>query len=60
MTHVTPELMDIGNESLFCLCTLLETVPHYATIFYKNYYTTLLKDTLSVLADGEHVAGFKL
>jgi exportin-1 len=60
MTHVTPELMDLGNESLYCLCHLLESEPYYATLFYKNYYARLLKDVLQVLSDGQHVSGFKL
>lgn len=60
MKHVTPELMEIGNESMICLTKLLSTEPVYATVFYQNFYVQILHDTLGLLTDSEHVQGFKL
>lgn len=51
MSHVKPELMEIGNESMQALCVLIGNEPFYATMFYKSFYSQILRDTLSVMTD---------
>jgi hypothetical protein len=60
MQHVKPEYMEIGLETMSALTTLLAQEPQAATLFYKNFYSKVLKDTLTVMTDYQHVSGFKL
>lgn len=59
MQHVKPDLMEIGLETMSALTTLMANEPRAATLFYKNYYVLILRDTLSVMTDYQHVSGFK-
>lgn len=34
--------------------------PQIASIFYQNFYTLIIKDTLAVITDYRHMSGFKL
>lgn len=60
MSHVKPELMEIGLESMHSLTVLVSTEPYYATLFYQNFYCQILRDTITVMTDYQHVSGFKL
>ena len=60
MSHVKPELMEIGNESMHALTVLIGNEPYYATLFYKSFYSQIMRDTLTVMTDYQHVSGFKL
>ena len=60
MQHVKPEYMEIGLETMSALTTLLAQEPQAATLFYRNFYSKVLKDTLTVMTDYQHVSGFKL
>jgi hypothetical protein len=39
MAHETPDLMELGNESMHALCCTLAESPSVATIFYKHFFT---------------------
>jgi exportin-1 len=60
LKHEKPELMEIGLETLHALNTLVATEPPTATIFYQNFYLTIIKDLLAVITDYRHMSGFKL
>lgn len=60
MQHEKPDLMEIGNESMHALCCTLAEQPSVATIFYKHFFTRCIKETISVLTDYRHMAGFKM
>lgn len=60
MKHEKPELMEIGLETMQALNSLVVTEPQIANIFYQNFYLLIIKDTLAVMTDYRHVAGFKL
>ena len=60
MKHEKPELMEIGLETLHALNQLVMGEPSVAGIFYKNFFTLIITDTLSVLTDYRHMSGFKL
>jgi len=52
--------MELGLESMQALCTILAESPHFSTIFYTNFYTRILRETLTVMTDYRHMSGFKL
>jgi len=60
MKHEKPEAMDIGLTTLHALNELVVEVPEIRTQFYQTFYIPILKDTLAVMTDYRHVAGFKL
>eukprot|EP00352_Strombidinopsis_acuminata_P002098 CAMPEP_0176396028 /NCGR_PEP_ID=MMETSP0126-20121128/43894_1 /TAXON_ID=141414 ORGANISM="Strombidinopsis acuminatum, Strain SPMC142" /NCGR_SAMPLE_ID=MMETSP0126 /ASSEMBLY_ACC=CAM_ASM_000229 /LENGTH=126 /DNA_ID=CAMNT_0017769287 /DNA_START=2781 /DNA_END=3161 /DNA_ORIENTATION=- len=60
MRHEKPELMEIGLMSMNALNEILISEPPTATIFYKSFYTGILRDTLTVMTDYRHISGFKL
>jgi CRM1 C terminal len=60
MKHEKPELMEIGLETMQALNMLVMSEPMVATIFYQNFYTLIMKDTLAVMTDYRHMSGFKL
>lgn len=60
MSHEKPDLMELGNESMFALCCTLAEQPAVATIFYKHFFTRCIRETLAVLTDYRHMAGFKM
>lgn len=60
MKHEKPEIMEIGLETMFALNDLIMKEPSVANIFYKNFYFTIIKDTLAVMTDYRHMSGFKL
>ncbi len=60
MKHEKPEAMDIGLNTMHALNQLVSQEPSVCTAFYKNLYTLILKDTLAILTDYRHMAGFKL
>jgi exportin-1 len=60
MQHEKPDLMELGNESMHSLCMTLAESPSFATIFYQNFFTTCMKEIITVLTDYRHMAGFKM
>lgn len=60
MKHEKPELMEIGLETMQNLNLLVASVPHIASIFYKNFYLLMIRDILTVMTDYRHMSGFKL
>ncbi len=60
MKHEKPELMEIGLETMHALNQLVMTEPSVATIFYKNFYVSIIKEILAVMTDYRHMSGFKL
>jgi hypothetical protein len=60
MKHEKPELMETGLETMQALNMLVMSEPMVATIFYQNFYTLIMKDTLAVMTDYRHMSGFKL
>jgi len=60
MKHEKPELMEIGLETMQALNMLVMSEPMVATIFYQNFYTLIMKDTLAAMTDYRHMSGFKL
>lgn len=60
MKHEKPEIMEIGLDTMFSLNDLIMKEPSVANIFYKNFYFTIIKDTLAVMTDYRHMSGFKL
>jgi hypothetical protein len=60
MQHVKPELMEIGLEAMHALLEILSSEPQTATIFYQNFYLLILRDTINVITDYQHMSGFKL
>ena len=60
MKHEKPEIMEIGLDTLFSLNDLVMKEPIVANIFYRNFFTIIIKDTLAVMTDYRHVSGFKL
>lgn len=59
MKHEKPEIMEIGLDTMFSLNDLIMKEPSVANIFYKNFYFTIIKDTLAVMTDYRHMSGFK-
>ena len=59
MKHEKPEVMEIGLKSLWDLNDKLGSEPQVCTIFYKAFFTTILKETIEVMTDCRHLAGFK-
>jgi exportin-1 len=60
MKHEKPELMEIGLETMQALNSLVIAEPQIASIFYQNFYLLIIRDTLTVMTDYRHMAGFKL
>lgn len=60
MQHQKPELMDLGLQSLHAMTVILKEQPALATDFYQGSYTQILRETLNVMIDYEHVSGFKM
>lgn len=60
MQHEKPDLMELGNESMHALCQTLAEQPSVATIFYVHFYSQCIKDTVNVMTDYRHMAGFKM
>ena len=60
MKHEKPEVMDIGLITMHALNTLVAGEPSVRTIFYKQFYTAIIKDTVAVMTDYRHMSGFKL
>jgi hypothetical protein len=60
MKHEKPELMAIGLDTMQALNELVMKEPQISTIFYRNFYIIILKDTLAVMTDYRHMSGFKL
>jgi hypothetical protein len=60
MKHEKPELMTIGLDTMQALNELVMKEPQISTIFYRNFYIIILKDTLAVMTDYRHMSGFKL
>lgn len=60
MQHEKPDLMELGNESMHALCCTLAESPPVATIFYQHFFTRCVRDTISVMTDYRHMAGFKM
>lgn len=58
--HEKPELMDIGLNTLHALNMLVSSEQGVVTAFYKTFYTTIIRDTIAVMTDYRHMAGFKL
>lgn len=53
--------MEIGLETLNALnIVLLEDHQDKVTPFYKNFYTRIITETLRVMTDYRHMAGFKM
>lgn len=52
--------MELGLETMQALNSLVITEPQIATIFYKNFYLLIIRDTLTVMTDYRHMSGFKL
>jgi len=61
LKHEQPQVADMGLQILSqFLEKLLQGPPQVYISFFKQYYFTLLQDTLSVVTDTLHKAGFKL
>lgn len=60
MQHEKPDLMELGNESMHALCCTLAESPAVATIFYQHFFTRCVRDTIAVMTDYRHMAGFKM
>lgn len=60
MSHVKPELMEIGLEAMQALLQILSNEPRVASVFYQRYYCQILNSTLNVMTDYQHMSGFKL
>ena len=60
MKHEKPEVMEIGLNSVFDLNDKVSAVEYACTLFYSNFYTPIIKETLGVLSDCRHLSGFKL
>jgi hypothetical protein len=60
MKHEKPEIMEIGLNTMYALNMTVATEPQIASIFYQNFYTLIIKDTLAVITDYRHMSGFKL
>lgn len=60
MKHEKPELMDMGLLTMHALNFTVASEPQIATVFYQNYYTLIIKDTLTIITDYRHMSGFKL
>ena len=59
MQHEKPELMELGLVSMQALNHILSENPHNASIFYQNFYSRILKETMVVITDYRHMSGFK-
>ena len=59
MKHEKPDIMNIGLDTLFSLNQLVMNEPSVSTIFYRQFYLIILKDTLAVMTDYRHMSGFK-
>lgn len=60
MKHEKPEAMEIGLQTLHALNQLVASEPSVATIFFQNFYETIIKDTIAVMTDYRHMSGFKV
>lgn len=52
--------MDIGLTTMHALNHLVAGEIAVRTIFYKSFYTIIIKDTIAVMTDYRHMSGFKL
>lgn len=60
MQHEKPDLMELGNASMHALCCTLVEQPTVATIFYQHFFTRCIRETITVMTDYRHMAGFKM
>lgn len=60
MKHEKPEIMEVGLNTMFALNMTVTSEPSIASIFYQNFFTLIIKDTLAVITDYRHMSGFKL
>jgi len=59
MKHEKPELMDVGLLTMHALNFTVAQEPQIASVFYHNYITLIIKDTLTEITDYRHISGFK-
>lgn len=60
MKHEKPEIMEIGLYTMFALNSLVIPEVSIANIFYSNFYSEILKETVATMTDYRHMSGFKL
>ena len=58
--HEKIDAMDIGLNTLHALNSIVGAEENVRTVFYKTFYTMLIREVVSVLTDYRHMSGFKL
>jgi exportin-1 len=60
MKHEKIDAMDIGLNTIHALNSIVGGEEQVRTVFYKTFYTPLIKETIAVMTDYRHMSGFKL